>query len=197
MVNRYSTEVASRIDVPSVADRTLDELVSLVAGGSAQAFAELYDRTSSRVLGLCRKVLSSPSDAEEVVQEVFLEVWRKAFQFDQQKGCAISWILRITHSRAVDRLRVREAARRRDDHHARETVGGRDDLVLDLIVAGETAARIRDGLTQLSPLRREAVSLTYLAGHTYQEASDLLSVPVPTLKTRVRDGLLALRIAMS
>lgn len=179
------------------ADTSFEELMCQVANGSAESFAMLYDRTASRIFGLCRRVLRNDSDAEEVTQEVFLEVWRRAARFDPVKGSALNWILMVAHSRAIDRVRLAEAVRIRDDAHNRRSTEREIDSVMESILQTDDACRVRTALAGLSDIRREALTLAFLTDHTYREASDLLQVPVPTFKSRVRDALLAIRPALT
>ena len=163
--------------------------------GDESAFAEFYDAVSSVVHGTVLRVVRSPAMAEEVTQEVFLELWRQAPRFDAEKGSPRSWAATVAHRRAVDRVRSEQSARVRDDADARLTPRDQDGVV-DQVTANAEQSEVVDALAQLTDAQREAVSLAYYGGHTYREVAVLLGVPEGTVKTRIRDGLIKLRDLM-
>lgn len=176
-----------------LSDRSLDDLVDLVADARQDAFTELYNRLCGAVFRRARSILRETGHAEEVTQEVFLEVWQRAALFDRTLGTASSWVLRLTHSRSVDRVRQVQANRLRDDAFIRRGEGQQDEAVLDGCVRRSQRSQIGAAVAQLTPLQAEAITLTMYDGHSYREASQLLGIPLPTLKTRIRNGLIALR----
>jgi RNA polymerase sigma-70 factor (ECF subfamily) len=175
-----------------------DELafVMVRAGrGDQRAFADLYDSISGLVHGVVLRVVRDPSHADEVTQEVFLELWRLAPRFDPERGTVRGWAATVAHRRAVDRVRSEQASRRRIERDAGErsmTVPAVDDAVHDDI----DRARVRRALGKLTDTQREAVELAYYGGHTYREVAVLLGVPEGTVKTRIRDGMIRLRDEM-
>jgi RNA polymerase sigma-70 factor (ECF subfamily) len=174
----------------------LDDLSALLARasrGDEQAFADLYDRSCTRVFGLVRRVVRDPAQAEEVTQEVYLAVWRESARYDAARGTALGWILTIAHRRAVDRVRAAESARERDSRFATLDDGPAFDVVEEAVAASLDSARVRRALSMLTDLQREAITLAYYGGYTYKEVSELLDVPLGTIKTRMRDGLIRLR----
>jgi RNA polymerase sigma-70 factor (ECF subfamily) len=174
----------------------LGALLTQAARGDDQAFATFYDATSSRAFGLALRVVRNPAQAEEVVQEGYLEVWRTAARFDPDQGSAISWLLTLVHRRAVDRVRSAEAAGRRDEsyHHQNHTVP--HDSTADEAHASFEARRVRGALRTLTPIQREALELAYFGGYTHTEVATMLDLPIGTAKTRIRDGLIRLRDAL-
>ena len=174
-------------------DRSTEDLLASTARGDEQAFAELYDRLSPVVFGIVRRVLRDPAQSEEVMQEVMLELWRTAARFDATRASAQTWALTIGHRRAVDRVRSEQAATDRDLRIGRRDSGPAYDQVVDEVVGRLERERVRRCLESLTELQREAVTLAYYSGHTYREVGELLSVPLPTVKTRMRDGLIRLR----
>jgi RNA polymerase sigma-70 factor, ECF subfamily len=174
-------------------DDQLERLLLQVAGGDEPAFAELYRRVAPAVFGLVGKVVRSPAQAEEVAQEVFVEVWRSASRFDPGRGTARSWIMTCAHRRAVDRVRSAERAARRDDLAGRRDQGRPYDEVAEQVESSLERERVRRSLDALTELQREAVVLAYYGGHTHREIAQLLGVPSGTVKSRLRDGLIRLR----
>lgn len=171
----------------------LEELLEQVASGDCRAFTALYERTAARVLGLCRRLVVDRATAEDLTQEVFLEVWTKAARFDRTKGSVIGWILHIAHHRAVDRIRTTESARRRDTTDASFHQHRFDVQADHRIVRACDAQQLWAAIDALSHLRREALLYAYFTNHNHQQASELLQIPLGTFKSRVRDAVGALR----
>jgi RNA polymerase sigma-70 factor, ECF subfamily len=190
---RRLSVVADSGDGGAVADSALEAVVSRVARGDEAAFEELFRRTAGSVLGLVRRVLRDPAQSEEVAQEVMVEVWRSATRFDPSRGSATSWIMTMAHARAVDRVRSAQSARDREERVGRrETVREYDEVAEEVEVRMEQQA-VRSCLGGLTDLQRESVQLAYYGGYTYREVAELLDVPLGTVKTRLRDGLIRLR----
>ena len=168
-----------------------NDLLKRVARGDEAAFATLYDLVSGRLYGLVLRVVRDPAMAEEVAQEAAVEVWRSAARFDQALGSAVSWMLTIAHRRAVDRVRSEQAASDRLRKAATSEVAY-DDVVEQATTRIERQ-QVRRCISNLTELQREAVLLAYYRGYTYREVSEVLDTPLPTIKTRMRDGLIRLR----
>lgn len=166
------------------------------ARGDEQAFAALYDATSARVHGLVLRVVRDPAQAEEVTQEVFLQVWRTAARFDDAKGSALAWLMTLAHRRAVDRVRAAQAANRQDTSYHRNSQTLPHDSTAEAAEASMEARRVRSALLELTSVQREALELAYFGGYTHTEVATMLDLPVGTAKTRIRDGLIRLRDAM-
>jgi len=178
---------------PLRAPDPLAEVMARVAGGEREAFAEVYDALAPKVLGLTRGVLRNHAMAEEVTQEVMLEVWRQATRFDPALASVSTWVMTIAHRRAVDRVRaVRSSEDREDKVAARETTREFDE-VAETVEQREDERRVRRALAGLTDLQREAVELAYWGGLTAADISQRLQLPMPTVKTRLRDGLIRLR----
>jgi RNA polymerase sigma-70 factor (ECF subfamily) len=166
-------------------------LLGLVARGDQAAFRVVYDQAAGQVLGVVRRVVRDPAQSEEVMQEVFLEVWRTAARFDPAAGSAAAWIMMLAHRRAVDRVRSEHSAAQRELRAA--TLPVDYDDVTEAVETSLEHERVRRCLASLTDLQREAVTLAYYQGYTYREVAGLLGVAVGTVKTRMRDGLIRLR----
>src|SRR5215475_6364579 len=171
--------------------RGLDDLLNAVARGDEGAYEAVYERASGWVLGVARKVLRDPAQAEEVMQEVMLEVWRLASRFDPARGSGTSWVMTLAHRRAVDRVRSERSHAIRELRAATAVIDYDD--VIEAVEASLDAQRVQRCLASLTPLQRECVNLAYYGGYTYREVAELLGVPAGTVKTRMRDGLIRLR----
>ena len=163
-----------------------------VARGDAEAFSELYDQTSSMVYGLALRVVRSEAMAEEVTQEVFLQVWRQASGFDAQRGSVKSWIATLAHRRAVDVVRRSQSAR---DRELKVPADGPSADVAEMAILGDERDRVRAALGSLTDLQFQAIEMAYFGGLTYREVAEQLDTPLATVKTRIRDGLTRLRSA--
>jgi RNA polymerase sigma-70 factor, ECF subfamily len=171
----------------------LADLVALAARGHEDAFAQLYDRTSSRVYGVVWRVLRSADHAAEVTQEVYTEVWRQASRFDPAKGSVFAWVTTMAHRRAVDRVRSVTSEVARDEHYAVAETSREVDHVWEGVEQKLDAERVRRGMESLTPIQREALTLAYFGGYTQSQVAALLKLPLGTVKTRIRDGLIGLR----
>lgn len=190
--------------VPNVIDRseesdpadtpvTKEALLHRIATGDQAAFGELYDDVSPRVLGLIRRVLVDHAQSEEVAQEVFLEIWQTASRFDHTKGSASTWILTMAHRRAVDRIRSSQSGRDRDTKVGIRDFAPEYDHVSETVEIKIEHERVKQAMAQLTELQRQAVTLAYYGGYSHSEVASLLSVPIGTVKTRLRDGMIRLR----
>ncbi|MFC0645359.1 ECF RNA polymerase sigma factor SigK [Cellulomonas phragmiteti] len=180
---------ATGVDEPA----TLDALLLRVGTGDETAFASVYDALSASVYGICFAVLRDRDHAAEVLQEVMVEVWRTAARFEPDRGSARTWALTLAHRRAVDRVRAVQAQRTRDQRVLDEQVERPFDVVSEEVEDSMERARVRRCLDALTPTQHEAVVLAYYGGRTYREVAEQLAAPLPTVKTRIRDGLLRLR----
>jgi RNA polymerase sigma-70 factor (ECF subfamily) len=171
----------------------LGPLIVAVANGDDGAFEAVYERLSGPVYGVILAVVRDRAQAEEVAQEVFLELWRPAFRYDPSKGSATGWALAIARHRAIDRIRSTAAASARE---RRTATAPPLDQVSDAASGAADRDRLREWLTSLSDPQREAIMLAFYGEHTYAEVAGLLGVPLGTLKARIRDGLARLRAGM-
>lgn len=194
--NRDSSMFANTSSQSALVDSSLEDLMAGIARGDHRAFAALYDRTSSRVFRTVQRCIVDPSQAEEVVQEVYLEVWSRAAHFDPRKGSAATWITVIARRRGIDRVRASQSSRERDLRvGARAVDVDYDDAAESAGIAIEFDRVVR-AMGSLSDLQRETVELSFRSGLSNREVASLLHVPVGTVKTRLRDGLIRLRTTL-
>lgn len=171
-------------------------LLQRVAAGDRSAFAELYDTLSARVFGLILRVLVDRSQSEEVLQEVFLEIWQSAARFTPNRGQGRSWVLTIAHRRAVDRVRSSQSSVDRDVRAGFRDMDVAYDAVSEKVEMKIEGRRVVDALAALPEAQKEALTLAYFGGYSQSEIATLVGAPLGTIKTRMRDGLSRLRMEM-
>lgn len=174
----------------------LRDVFARVRQGDEVAFAEFYDLTSARVHGLILSVLRAPDLAAEVTQEVYVEIWRQAARWSPDKGSLRAWMHTIAHRRAVDRVRSAQKESERDGRWAGSSGGSEPDQTWEGVEHLLDVEGVRSALAALTTAQREAVSLAYYGGYSHREVADMLGLPLGTVKTRIRDGLLGLRSTM-
>ncbi|MGQ3553050.1 sigma-70 family RNA polymerase sigma factor [Streptomyces rochei] len=171
----------------------LQQLIREVALGDQDSFAAVYDAMAGPVLGVVRAVLRDQAQSEEVAQEVLVEVWRTAPRYRPERGTVINWILTLAHRRAVDRVRSVEAAVARDHKAALLDRTPEYDEVTEQVETRLEREQVRRCLRTLTEIQRQSVTLAYYRGLTYRQVAEALALPLGTVKTRLRDGLIRLR----
>ncbi|TFC96257.1 sigma-70 family RNA polymerase sigma factor [Cryobacterium breve] len=184
------------VDRESTVPDSQEELLGRVAQGDEAAFGELYDQIAPRVLGLVRRLLVDPAQSEEVTQEIFLEIWQTATRYEAQRGGASTWILTMAHRRAVDRIRSSQASRDRDVKIGIRDLAVAYDEVSETVAVRIEHERVEKAMSRLTELQRQAISLAYYGGLSQSEVAERLQIPLGTVKTRLRDGLIRLRDEM-
>jgi len=169
------------------------DLLRRLARGDRDAVAELYDRHAGRVLGLALRIVRDSSDAEDVVQEVFSQAWRTAPNYEASRGTVAGWLLMMARSRAIDRVRARQARRDAGVEPDPETIPSTAVPVPEQIIANQQAARVRGAMAGLPVEQRTALELAYFEGLTQSEIAERLQIPLGTVKTRIRAALAFLR----
>jgi RNA polymerase sigma-70 factor (ECF subfamily) len=169
-----------------------------MARGDQQALAELYDRHGRLVYSLALHILRQRADAEDIVQEVFAQVWTQAGRYDSGRGAVAAWLLTMARSRSIDRLRSRsarpEAAAPADVVENLPDLTARQDLQL---LSAEQVETLRGALNELPAAQRTALELAYYEGLTHAEIADRLSEPLGTVKTRIRQAVIKLRESLA
>ena len=173
------------------------QLVALVAERDAGAMEALYDRYGKPAYSLARRILADEALAQDVVQEVFLSLWRDAERFDARRGTVATYLLSMTHHRAVDVVRREENQRRwRASDEMLELTPDPGAGVEGEVEASERRAEVRAALQELPPAQREALALAYFGGYTQREVASLVGVPLGTVKTRMAAGMRRLKDAL-
>ena len=157
-----------------------------------EALAEAYRRNAGSVFALAKRLLSNPSLAEEVVQEVFLRLWNNPEKYDPSRGTMRSYLLAQCHGRSVDLLRSELSRRDREDRDLRRTAESGYDLELEVVDLTE-GEKLKAALAKLPDGERAAIALAYFGGHTYREVATMLDEPEGTVKSRIRSGLQRMR----
>ena len=180
-------------DLESTAPASKEELLGRVARGDETAFGDLYDQMAPRVLGLVKRLLVDHAQSEEVTQEIFLEIWQSASRYEAQRGGASTWILTMAHRRAVDRIRSSQAGRDRDTKIGIRDLAVEYDNVSETVETRMEHERVEKAMSRLTELQRQAISLAYYGGLSHSEVAERLHIPLGTVKTRLRDGMIRLR----
>ena len=163
------------------------ELLAAIARKDETALAELYDRYRVILFGLLIRILTSREEAEDVLQEVFLQVWRRAGDFDEKRGRPFTWLVNLARSRGIDRLRSLAAKERVALAGAREPSEQVSDAVADAL-ASEQRTLVTKALAQLPEEQKSPLILAYFDGLTQSEIAAKLGAPLGTVKTRMRAG---------
>ncbi len=171
--------------------RDLVPLFGAIASGNRAALTELYDRTSSKLYGICMRLLPSEADAQEVLQDVYLLVWQKAANYDDAKASPITWLAVLTRNRAIDRLRLRKATSASLEEAAE--VPDESPSAPEVLEAKQEQERLADCLRELDERQQAMIRAAFLEGATYTDLAERESVPLGTMKSWIRRGLLRLR----
>jgi RNA polymerase sigma-70 factor (ECF subfamily) len=172
------------------------ELLRRTGEGDRRSFEQLYERFSGVLFSTAYRVLNNQQAAEDVLQDVFIQIWEKAPLYDSNRGKPLTWAVTLTRNKAIDRLRsVQRRSRLQDDVEKESAIGEQFDgrSSLDAVEGIEQAQLIRDALTKLSKDQREAIELAFFSGLTQTEIAEKLGEPLGTIKARIRRGMMKLR----
>jgi RNA polymerase sigma-70 factor (ECF subfamily) len=188
--------MVERMDQPtaSTKQRELVELMQSMAAGDRRALRPIYERTSAKLYGICLRLLGNAEDAQDVLQRVFLTAWQRADTFDPAKASPITWLAVMTRNRAIDRMRQSRGAF--DSIDAAADIADDQPSALDIIEVSEDRERLKHCLDELEERQGAMIRAAFLDGATYPELATREGVPLPTMKSWIRRGLLRLRGCM-
>jgi len=168
-----------------------------MADGDGQGLAALYDRHARVTYSLALRILGEPQEAEEVVQDVFSQAWKQAARYDRSRGAVVAWLLMMTRSRSIDRVRARRAMPQStaDPDQAFGLIADTADGPERVALTTERAARLKEALDTLPLIQRVPIELAFFEGLTHVEVAERLEVPLGTIKTRIRLGLMKMKDA--
>ncbi len=178
------------------------QLILQICSGNQQAFLELYDRFSRPLYSLAQRILENPQDSEDVIQQSFVQVWKKAASFQTGRASLFTWLVLITRAKAIDRLRQRQRQTRLSQEQACHAEADPDAALAgtalpgtaqEQLIAQEQRAAILAALDKIPADQREAIELAFFTGLTQTEISETLATPLGTIKARIRRGMLRLR----
>lgn len=172
-------------------------MLRAIAGGDEQALASLYDRYRLILFSLVLRILHSRDEAEDVLQELFLQVWKRANDFDEARGRPFTWLVTMARSRAIDRLRSLNSRERTATEASRAAGPDTWSDAVDDAIRSEESAVVRSALSELPEEQRHALLLAYFEGLTQTEIAARLNAPLGTVKTRMRSGMIKLRELLS
>jgi RNA polymerase sigma factor (sigma-70 family) len=167
-----------------------------VAGGDRTALRIVYQDTSAKLFGVCLRILNDRSEAEDVLQDVFVTVWRKAASFDAARASPITWLVAIARNRSIDRLRSSGGRRRTEPIEAASEVSDDAPAAVELVEQAQEHARLATCLGELEERHAKAIRSAFLDGTTYEQLAERMAVPLGTMKSWIRRGLLKLRACL-
>jgi RNA polymerase sigma-70 factor (ECF subfamily) len=176
--------------------RQLTAAINRVAAGDQAALRLVYSETSAKLFGVCLRILGERSEAEDVLQEVYLTVWRKAASFEGSVASPITWLVAIARNRSIDRLRASGASRATLPIEAAAEIPDAGLSAVERLEIDEDQARLRDCLHELEERQAAAIRAAFLDGSTYDELATKSGVPLGTMKSWIRRGLLKLRACL-
>jgi RNA polymerase sigma factor (sigma-70 family) len=181
------------------ADATRSQLAAAlvrVAASDRAALRIVYQDTSAKLFGVCLRILNNRSEAEDVLQDVYVTVWRKAATFDPGRASPITWMVAIARNRAIDRLRASAMSRRMEPIEAADAVSDPAPAAVERVELAQQHQRLAGCLEELEPRHSTAIRAAFLDGATYEELAARMSVPLGTMKSWIRRGLLKLRACL-
>ena len=173
----------------------VSRLISRTALGDRAAFRDLYTATSAKLFGVCLRVLKNRTDAEDVLQEVYVKIWQNAGKYQVSGYSPITWLVAIARNQCIDRLRARRPPS--EELSEAEEIADHAATPEQNVIHGGEADRLRLCLEKLSPGRAEAVKAAYMEGYSYQELADRLNQPLNTVRTWLRRSLISLKECLS
>jgi len=188
-------DVAAGVNADAMDASDLEKLVTRVGLGDRTAFRELYDATSAKLFGICLRVLKNRTDAEDVLQEVYIKIWNHSRSYQVSGYSPMTWLITIARNQSIDRLRLRRPEA--SELSEADRLADRAPTPEQAAVRMGEADRLRRCLEQLAPDKAEAVKSVYIEGYSYQDLADRLNQPINTVRTWLRRSLISLRECLS
>jgi RNA polymerase sigma-70 factor (ECF subfamily) len=184
-----------RTEDHTLQDLADEDLIAMAQRGDIAAFEVLYDRHKGPAYSLARRITGSDGNADDVVQETFVSVWRSIERYDPRRASVRTWLMRIVHRRAIDQLRSQmvHAKRRADGEGLVDDLAAKDPVPETLTLANEQSAEVRDALSDLPEDQRKVIELSYFSGFSQTEIAEMTGQPLGTVKGRMRLGLEKMR----
>ncbi len=176
------------------------DLLRKIGLGDKDSLSELYDRYSTVLYSVALRVLNNETEAQDLLQDVFVQIWEKAGLYDPTRGKPLTWVISLTRNRSIDRLRSLQRRHRLRDEVEKETAAAEKQTpsdVRDELFASDTSRLVREAVMQLSEQQRQAIEMAYFSGLTQNEIAEQLAEPLGTIKARIRRGMLKLRDLLS
>lgn len=183
----------SVLDHTTLAEQEWPSLIALTAQGDQSAFSRLYDQSSPQIYGLILRIIGHPQTAEEVTLDVYTQVWKHAQSYDRQRGTPMAWLITLARTRAIDRLRATRAERHDTSLDDAAWIPWDGATPEDESATQQRQGIVQRALAKLSPEQREALLMAYFGGYSQSEIAEQLKLPLGTVKTRMRLGMLKLR----
>lgn len=180
-------------DDGAVARKELAAALARVAGGDRPALQFIYRQTAAKLFGVCVRILQDRNEAEDVLQEIYVTVWRRASAFDPDRGSPITWLAAIARNRAIDRLRAAAPARRTQPLEEAAEIRDQSPGALAAVIADEDHRRLMTCIDRLDPPKASAIRAAFLDGATYEELARRVNIPLGTMKSWIRRSLMQLR----
>ncbi len=192
---RFARKAKPRARAPQLGTQEIDEMIARISLADRRAFSQLYDSTSSKLFGVCLRVLKNRAAAEDALQETYMKVWRYASKYQSGGISPMTWLITIARNTAIDKLRATRQAEDISGMH--ETLAAPGLTPEQAVIAGGEATRIAVCLAELDDPRDRAVRGAYLEGRSYAELAETLNVPLNTVRTWLRRSLISLKECMS
>jgi RNA polymerase sigma factor (sigma-70 family) len=176
--------------------RQLAAAIHRVTGGDRAALRLVYDATAAKLFGVCLRILNDRSEAEDVLQEVYLAVWQKAAAFDEARASPITWLVAIARNRSIDRLRSGAVARRSEPIEAADDIPDAAPTAVETLEMTQESKRLQPCLDEMEARISLAIRAAFMGGLTYEELAERTGVPLGTMKSWIRRGLAKLKVCL-
>lgn len=201
---KWNLIVKNSVFLHIVMKQTDQELLQAISGGDSVALSEFYDRHSRLIYGSLLRILNDTDDAEDILQDVFVQVWRKASTYKPELGSPKNWLVRIAHNRAINLIRAHRSRGKNSQISLSDDENGSlsgpeliEDSLLSQTVSAERMEMIAAALRDMPKDQVQLIDMAFFQGYSHSEISETLKLPLGTVKTKIRNGLISLRTSLS